>query len=78
MSALHDGGPAFPKSGHVDHDGFRVDEQQGMTLRDWFAGQALGGAATRGFGQIGSERAATQAYKLADAMLAARCVGGAS
>ena len=38
-----DGGPAFarPASGPRDTD--RVTEQQGMSLRDYFAGQALAG-----------------------------------
>jgi hypothetical protein len=31
MSAKQDGGPAFPSAGEFD----------GMSLRDWFAGQAM-------------------------------------
>ena len=34
----YDGGPAFPKPG-LDHE----LRQDGMSLRDWFAGQALAG-----------------------------------
>ena len=45
----------------------------GMTLRDWFAGQALAGmvAGSRGL-DITIEQFATESYSLADAMLAER------
>lgn len=36
MNTINDGGPAFPKD-NMDWG------HQGMTLRDWFAGQALAG-----------------------------------
>lgn len=36
MSKINDGGPAFP---HMMAEGHR-DYASGMTLRDWFAGQA--------------------------------------
>lgn len=56
---IWDGGPAFPSPGAFD----------GMSLRDWFAGQAISGA-------IGKFRvaqtAAEYAYRVADAMLEAR------
>ena len=39
-----DGGPAFPRPvGHVTTGQMNVREQAGMSLRDWFAGQALAG-----------------------------------
>lgn len=66
MSNPKDGGPAFP----VAPDD--LVGSKGMTLRDWFAGQALAGLSA----QFGSELAppafAAFAYQLADAMLAAR------
>lgn len=66
-----DGGPAFPTKDHPDiHD----DYCHGMTLRDWFAGQALAGLLadpTLGHGDTCGEWA-DRAYKFADAMLAAR------
>ena len=66
-----DGGDAFPWSpGDFSH---------GMTLRDWFAGQALAGMlAFDGYSspvtdkRITSEIFADSAYELADAMLKER------
>ena len=87
----NDGGPAFPRkrslhrrdavdmSGAPNSDYVQDPPQDGMSLRDWFAGQALpaiingntefcklGGKATA------LDSIATDCYKLADAMLAAR------
>jgi len=67
-----EGGAAFPRAGS-DHN---VPES-GMTLRDWFAGQALLGELTQpwpeGFDlDEGAEMMANRAYALADAMLAKR------
>ncbi len=70
MSAINDGGPAFPVS----------DYYRGMTLRDWFAGQALTGIVLSPLGQGGRitfSATAIDAYTYADAMLAAREKGGA-
>lgn len=44
MSKENDGGPAFPRTGFRTEDGpepFDAKPQNGMTLRDWLAGQAL-------------------------------------
>lgn len=50
-------------------------EFAGMTLRDWFAGQAV--AAMESFGTLYEPEAIAQsAYALADAMLAERAKGG--
>lgn len=64
------GGPAFP----VSIPGFGDNGWQGMTIRDWFAGQALGSCPPFSeTGEIGSASdAARFAYEVADAMLAAR------
>lgn len=71
-----DGGPAFPEQIVRDGDGLWVransllDGVAGMSLRDYFAGQALAGLASitnsqsRGFGYI-----VDLAYRYADAML---------
>ena len=81
---INDGGPAFPVPGTEYNDRY-----PGMSLRDWFAGQALQGLtdtypisfleddSTSGHraSQICKNRAQA-AYAIADAMLAAR-EGGA-
>jgi hypothetical protein len=77
--ARHDGGPAFPQfdviAGERDGHGDVIDAytvaRGGMTLRDWFAGQAI--CARWGDGTaMTPEDASSMAYQLADAMLAAR------
>ena len=61
----NDGGPAFP----VPHP----RQDRGMTLRDWFAGQALAGTmAYPNSGTYTVEENAVFCYKVADAMLKAR------
>ncbi len=65
---IDDGGPAFP---HF----LQSDVTPGMSLRDWFAGQALTGVIAAYSGDIAFpslEGAAAKAYNFADAMLAAR------
>ena len=62
----------------MDNGGFAFpcNREDGMTLRDWFAGQALAGLMTakaRYYLDAGNGASpARDAYKLADAMLAAR------
>jgi hypothetical protein len=69
MSKINDGGAAFPLERPAWHNG--------MSLRDWFAGQAMA-AAWNAFhkGYFNSENPARDiaaaAYQQADAMLAAR------
>lgn len=65
MSKIENGGPAWP----VAHDGFY---KQGMTLRDWFAGQALIGILSGHEDPTETAFCAELAYKLADAMIAER------
>ena len=64
MAEIKDGGAAFAccESGHCMG-------QKGMTLRDWFAGQAMSGMfnAFDGYGL-----AAEEAYKYADALISER------
>ena len=64
MSYLNDGGPAFPHP-HEDYRG-----QRGMSLRDWFAGQALEKASAPR--SLSADDIAKRAYYIADAMLAER------
>jgi hypothetical protein len=60
-----DGGAAFPASDV--REGFF---QPGMSLRDWFAGQALG--ALIATSHLGLEDTVPRAYKYADAMIEER------
>lgn len=78
MSEIKDGGPAFPVStaraedGSFGHqDGHYTWQFGGLTMRDWFASQAM----PEIYGRVesgGFERVATLAYEMADAMLRAR------
>lgn len=87
MSAKTNGGPAFPAQPIYQHPhgATGMSSQEGMTLRDWFAGQALGGMLAHGFlpteamlsDEPFSEKHADNsyvacAYRIADAMLAER------
>lgn len=65
-----DGGPAFPHVGCNTNGGINVVEP-GMSLRDWFAGQALAGMASLEQ-NIGEARTvAMDCYALADEMIRA-------
>ena len=44
MTTKDDGGPAFPSDMIVGHSVTASKPYSGMSLRDWFAGQALAGA----------------------------------
>lgn len=76
-----DGGPAFPVP-MIPSDrqgGYSGVQETGMTLRDYFAGQALDACMREADEWYRSgnpcdvlQRAAVGAYRLADAMLAAR------
>jgi hypothetical protein len=68
---IDDGGSAFPGSADTA-EGHQMREY-GMSLRDWFAGQALAGMQSQyKAGRLRHDYAATDAYAFADAMLAAR------
>jgi len=73
MSAtIDDGGPAFP----VFNPHTLNCEHPGMSLRDWFAGQALAGSFEQTIlvspKRPTAEEYAESAYRMADAMIAAR------
>ena len=75
MKAINDGGPAFPCPVEFDPNGQLVSPGSfGMTLRDWFAGQALAGIiANEGmFDQAIMLLNSEACYKQADAMIAER------
>jgi len=61
---INDGGPAFPRSA-TDH----CHSQEGMTLRDYFAGKAIEALIVRGWGL---EAASGKAYEIADEMIKAK------
>jgi hypothetical protein len=63
------GGPAFPLS-NTDPDDYIPFP--GMTLRDYFAGQALAGLASKTYSTATNKALAKRSYALADAMLAER------
>lgn len=72
MTEKDTGGPAFPYE-EFEH-GFHQDtvvKHPGMTLRDWFAGQAMAALITKSACRSAAATAAT-AYEYADAMLAER------
>ena len=69
-STRYTGGPAFPNQQDNSPAGSDYD---GMTLRDWFAGQALAGLARGHSEYLTPPRdIAYDCYELADAMLAQR------
>ena len=71
MSELKkDGGPAFPTGFQPTH----CEPEHGMSLRDYFAGQALGSQGATWTGALLSDypAMAARAYAIADAMLTAR------
>jgi hypothetical protein len=72
--AQNDGGPAFPQNDLSSYGmGPEGCNNGGMTLRDWFAGQALGVMlqAPETAGETTAD-IAQAAYVMADAMIAAR------
>lgn len=65
-NTINDGGPAFPNLGYNADKNYN-----GMSLRDWFAGQALANRYTYDIDGR-PDNVAAFAYQVADAMLAAR------
>lgn len=84
MSETNDGGPVFPvdagyKTERVWHPGYGDYEVKlpmicgGLSVRDWFAGQALAGmCAVSMYVNTDYEKLAAWAYEQADAMLSER------
>jgi len=77
---MNNGGPAFPKAldPYPNMQGSAGQStQNGMSLRDYFAGQAIAAIPQRGWDHLGEEKDiiaawAQCAYAVADAMLLAR------
>ena len=72
MSEINNGGPAFPTQ---ELPQWSWPGSTGMSLRDWFAGQALSGLLS-GFYRTSTNanlaEVPAEAYAIADAMLAER------
>ena len=79
MNAKHDGGQAFPVPAGNYSGGESWSSDDGMSLRDYFAGQAL---ITAMHGPLwatsGDDDLAALAYRIADAMLRERAAPPAS
>lgn len=65
----NDGGAAFPRPGFTSNE---TESQEGMTLRDYFAGQAVAHIMAMHYGDAPDREIAKMAYEVADAMIAAR------
>lgn len=74
---IEDGGFAFPKPDRDCANGAVQWGADGMTLRDWFAGQAVAGLLADHTSVCNTATYAAVAYEVADAMLVARKKGGA-
>jgi hypothetical protein len=87
MSEIDDGGAAFPVPENTqapEHSAYGQAGHPGMTLRDWFAGQAMAaivsriipehrdGATSATVPQAALDAAAHTAFGFADAMIAQR------
>jgi hypothetical protein len=64
----NDGGPAFPRL--IRYPNSHLENEDGMSLRDYFAGQALVAIIPDAISPLTEE--AERAYRWADAMLKAR------
>lgn len=81
MNTVNDGGPAFPVTASTGYPRDGVYCRDGMSLRDWFAGQALVGitslqsdfdAIAKHVGMSAEDLTARACFVIADAMLKAR------
>ena len=68
MSEINDGGPAFPVVASTGDPRDGVYCRDGLSMRDYFAGQALAGLSSA----VTRSDAVRWAWEMADAMLAAR------
>lgn len=88
---IDDGGPAFPTRPSMTSDGKNIIlPQDGMKLRDYFAAKAMQAAFAGAGARMVADRderydetnwaqvVASNAYNMADAMIAARKPGGAA
>ncbi len=67
MSTINNGGPAFPRPSYGPNE-----PADGMTLRDYFAGQFLATIVIHEGRSVSANSVAETCYVVADAMLKAR------
>lgn len=75
MSNIDDGGPAFPNTPDMMQSANLGFDGAGMSLRDWFAGQAISTLINKcedSYGAWTPSNVAAGCYAVADAMIAAR------
>jgi hypothetical protein len=74
MNEIKNGGSAFPTGIITNDKGVIIGGSNGMTLRDYFAAQALNGICANQDNRVygNATEFATSSYRLADAMLKAR------
>lgn len=87
VKQIDDGGAAFPvaMSEQTSTNQYCAPFQEGMTIRDWFAGQALNGICAglcsdhrespEAYSRVDFTAAIKDSFKLADLMIAARKAG---
>jgi hypothetical protein len=81
MNKIEDGGSAYPLPVHLSLEGDEHIAYPGMSLRDWFAGQAITGVIRqcaqdlRHRDDAPADYFAMKAFEIADAMIAARKAG---
>jgi len=68
-------GPAFPQE-NTAGPGKKSNAHPGMSLRDWFAGQALQGLLAHDGDEAKLSETAKRAYSIADALIKHRDTGG--
>ena len=68
---INDGGPAFARDSHMDKQLGLYVQQQGMSLRDYFAAAIMQGLMASQC-EVTDDPYPIYAYKIADAMLKAR------
>lgn len=73
---INDGGPAFPIADSYCPNGQVQYGHNGMTLRDYFAGQALAGMLSNSSARGTSATYTEASYGFADSMLVARRAEG--
>ena len=71
---INDGGPVYPTTTIAlkEGDAIKFNVSHGMTLRDYFAGQALAGIFASANFSFAKDWIGGKAYEAADSMIAAR------